>query len=158
MSDLTSFLAEQYAAELAAFRAALDAVPEEAFGTAALSHAPAWHALHIADWLRLVVLNDRTPDYHHLGWEDNAHVQSLGTRPAPLNEDTGKAAVLARLDSVGAQALAFLNGMTSEDLDGVTFSPTAPGNERPRLQALGLHLRHVGYHRGQVQLAKKVLT
>lgn len=155
MSDLTTFLAEQYEAELTAFRTSLDEVPEEAFGAATLSHAPAWHALHIADWLRLVVLDDRTPNYHHLGWESVEGVRNLGLQPAPMNEDAGKAAVLARLDEVGTQAVAYLRGMTDDDLKGVTFSPSAPTGERPRLLALGMHLRHVGYHRGQVQLGKK---
>lgn len=155
MSDLTAFLTDQYEAELQAFRASLDSVPEEQFGVATLSHAPAWHALHIADWLRLVVLDDRTPNYHHLGWEDVAGVQKLGAQPAVLNEDAGKVAVLARLDEVGARAVAYLRGMTEDDLKGMTFSPSAPTGERPRLLALGMHLRHVGYHRGQVQLGKK---
>ena len=156
MSDLTTFLAEQYAAELQLFRASLDAVPDEQFNVAALSHSPAWHALHIADWLRLVVLNDRTPNYHHLVWETVEGIQKLGLQPAVLNEDAGKAAVLARLDEVGAQAVAFLTAMTPDDLNGMTFSPSAPSGERPRLLALGMHLRHVGYHRGQLQLAQKV--
>ena len=155
MSELTSFLAEQYETEIQQFRAALDGVPAEAFATARLSHAPAWHALHISDWLRLVVLDDRTPNYHHLGWEDLERVQQLGIQPALLNEDAGKAAVLARLDDISAQVLSYLRGMTETDLKGMTFSPSAPTGERPRLPALGLHLRHVAYHRGQVQLGKK---
>ena len=156
MSDLTLFLAEQYEAELKLFRTSLDEVPEESFGTATLSHAPAWHALHIADWLRLVVLNDRTPNYHHLGWETVEGVKKLGLQPAVLTEDAGKAAVLARLDEIGAQAVAYLHGMADDDLKGMTFSPSAPGGERPRRLSLGMQLRHVGYHRGQVQLMKKV--
>lgn len=156
MSELSEFLAEQYEAELQLFRASLDGVPEDAFSTATLSHAPAWHALHVADWLRLVVLDDRTPNYHHLGWETVEGVKKLGLQPAVLNEDAGKAAVLARLDEVGAQAVAYLRGMTAADLKGMTFSPSAPSGERPRLLALGMHLRHVGYHRGQMQLIKKV--
>ena len=156
MRDLIPFLQSQYEAELQAFRTSLEGVPEEAFGVGRLGHAPAWHALHIADWLRLVVLDDRTPNYHFLGWEDNAQVQALGAQPARLEEQAGKAAVLARLDEVGGRALAALSALTPADLSGTTFSPTAPGQQRPRLQALGLHLRHIGYHRGQVQLLKKV--
>ena len=110
MIDLSSFLSEQYDAELQAFRASLDSVPDEQFGVATLSHAPAWHALHIVDWLRLVVLNDRTPDYHHLGWETVEGVKKLGHQPAPLNEEAGKAAVLARLDEIGGRELRFEYG------------------------------------------------
>ena len=155
-NELSTFLSEQYAAELSAYRTALDSFPEAEFSAAALGHAPAWHALHIADWLRLTALQDRTPNYHYLGWEDRDWVQQLGTQAAPLEENAGKAAVLARLDEIGEQTLTFLRGMTPGDLGGMTFSPSAPGGERPILAALGLHLRHIGYHRGQLQLLKKV--
>ena len=155
MNELSPFLAEQYAAELTAFRASLESVPLEEFGVSRLGHAPAWHALHISEWLRLAMLGDRTPNYHHLGWEDQPWVGPLGTEPAPLGAEAGKAAVLARLDEVSGQVLAFLKGMTADDLKDMAFSPSAPGGERPRLQALGLHLRHIGYHRGQLQLAMK---
>ena len=155
-NELSAFLAEQYAAELSAYRSALDSFPEAEFSRASLGHTPAWHALHIADWLRLTALQDRTPNYHHLGWEDRDWVQRLGSEPAPTDEAAGKAAVLARLDDISAQTLAFLQGMTPSDLGGMTFSPSAPSGERPILAALGLHLRHIGYHRGQLQLIKKV--
>ncbi len=155
-NELSAFLSEQYAAELSAYRAVLDGFSEAEFGAATLGHAPAWHALHIADWLRLTALQDRTPNYHHLGWEDREWVQRLGSQPAPLSEEAGKAAVLEHLDDVSARTLAFLSAMTPGDLGGMTFSPSAPGGERPILAALGLHLRHIGYHRGQLQLLKKV--
>ncbi|WP_161880289.1 DinB family protein [Deinococcus alpinitundrae] len=155
-NELSTFLAEQYTAELSAYRAVLDSFPEAEFSAATLGHAPAWHALHIADWLRLTALQDRTPNYHHLGWEDRDWVQNLGSEPSPTDETAGKAGVLARLDDISAQTLAFLQGMTPSDLGGMTFSPSAPGGERPILAALGLHLRHIGYHRGQLQLIKKV--
>ena len=155
MSDLQTFLAEQYELELKAFRDSLDSVPENDFARTPVGHAPAWHALHICDWLRLTVLQNRTPNYHHLGWEDKPWVGSMGTEPAPMNEDAGKAAVLERLDDISGQVLAYLRSMTATDLSGMAFSPSAPTGERPRLAALGMHLRHIAYHRGQVQLAKK---
>ena len=155
MTALQAFLAEQYAAELSAFRASLDFVPAEDFAAAGMGHSPAWHALHIAEWLRLTVLQDRTPNYHHLGWEDKPWVGPLGSEAAPVSENAGKAAILAQLDSVTAQVLERLHTLTPEDLSGITFSPSAPNGERPMLAALGLHLRHTGYHRGQVQLGKK---
>jgi DinB superfamily len=155
VNDLKTFLAEQYELEIQAFRAALDPVPEAEFALRKLGHAPAWHALHICDWLRLTVLQDRTPNYHHLGWEDKPWVKAMGTESATLSEDAGKAAILARLDEIAAQVAVYLRGMTEQDLKGMTFSPSAPTGERPRLVALGMHLRHLAYHRGQVQLGKK---
>ena len=103
MTALQEFLAEQYAAELSAFRASLDSLGDADFSAETLGHSPAWHALHVAEWLRLTVLQDRTPNYHHLGWEDKPWVGPLGTEAAPVSENAGKAAVLAQLDSVSAQ-------------------------------------------------------
>jgi hypothetical protein len=153
--SLQHFLAEQYAAECQAFRAVLDAVPAEAFATAGLGHSPAWHALHIAEWVRLTVLQDRTPNYHFLGWEDKPWVVPMGTEAAPLAESADKAAILAHLDGTGAKAVAYLVAASDADMQGMTFSPSAPTGERPRLAALGLHLRHIAYHRGQVALSRK---
>ena len=155
MSSLQTFLADQYQAELSAFRAALDTIPEDVFSSLRLGHSPAWHALHIADWLRLTVLSDRTPNYHFLGWEDKDWVAGLSIQPAPLHDAAAKADILARLDGIGEQAIAYLRGASDADMSGMTFSPSAPNGERPRLAAVGLHLRHIAYHRGQVQLAKK---
>ncbi len=154
MTGLQEFLADQYEIELKAFRAALESVSAEAFSTARLGHSPAWHALHIADWLRLTVLQDKTSTYGFLGWEDQAWAQNLSGVPA-VGEDADQGAVLEQLGSVGAEAATYLRGASDAELSGMAFSPSAPNGERPRLAALGLHLRHIAYHRGQVQLGKK---
>lgn len=154
MSTLQTFLANQYEIELSAFRAVLEGVPEGTFSTARLGHSPAWHALHIADWLRLTVMEDRTLTYNYLGWEDQDWAQNL-SGVSPVREEANQSAILAHLGSVGAQAVAYLRGASDADLSGMAFSPSAPNGERPRLAALGLHLRHIAYHRGQVQLGKK---
>ncbi|GGM11000.1 DinB family protein [Deinococcus aerophilus] len=155
MTSIQEFLADNYRTELTAFRAVLDTISEETFGTDRLGHSPAWHALHIADWLRLTVLGDRAANYHYLGWEDKDWAQAMGTEAAPMTEAGGKAAVLARLEAVGEQAVVYLRGASDTDMQGMTFSPSAPTGERPRLAAVGLHLRHVAYHRGQVVLGQK---
>ena len=155
--ELGAFIAAQFEAELQLFRAALAAVPAEQFGVARLGHSAAWHALHIADWLRLTVLEDRTPDYHHLGWEDRDWVKTLDRAPAPLDETAGKDAILARLDRMAGRAVAAIRAMTPADLAGTTFAPSAPTGERPRLPSLGIHLRHIAYHRGQLRLVLKTL-
>lgn len=154
MNNLQEFLTEQYAAELNAFRTALKAVSDEQFAVQAVSHSPAWHALHIAEWLRLAVLGDRSASYAYLGWEDQPWVQDLSGTPV-LTESAGKDAVLALLDDIAGRVLTFMQDMSEQDLGGTSFSPSAPGGERPRLQGIGLHLRHIAYHRGQVRLALK---
>lgn len=157
MNELKAFLIEQYGAELGAFHAALESIPAERFSTPPVGHSPAWHALHIAEWLRLAVLNDRSPSYAHLGWEDQEWVGTLSGEPAQ-KENAGKAVILAHLDEMTGQVLAFLHSLSPADLEGTSFSPSAPGGERPRLQGIGLHLRHIAYHRGQVRLGVKELA
>ncbi|WP_102125625.1 DinB family protein [Deinococcus planocerae] len=154
MNELKQFLIEQYGAELGAFRAALESIPAEGFGTATVGHSPAWHALHVAEWLRLAVLNDRSPSYAHLGWEDREWVGTLSGEPAH-RESAGKAVILAHLDEVTERVLSFIHNLNAADLQAPSFSPSAPGGQRPRLQGIGMHLRHVAYHRGQIQLGKK---
>lgn len=158
-TDLASFLAGQYEAELQMFQDTLKGVPEEQFAAVpGVGHSPAWHALHVADWLRLTVLQDRTPDYHYVGWEDKAWVATMSTQPAPLEEAAPRAEILARLERVAADSVAFIRSATPEVLLAQSFAPSSPTGERPRLTALGMHLRHVAYHRGQVQLGKKTET
>ena len=154
MTSLQTFIADQYQTELSAFHTALDGVPDETFTTAKLGHAPAWHALHIAEYLRLFYLLDKSASYAHLGWEDSAWTQPLAGTPK-LTETAGKAEILAHLDEVSAQAVAAIRALSDTELEGMAYAPSAPTGERPRLAALGLHLRHIAYHRGQVQLAKK---
>lgn len=154
MNELKAFLTEQYAAELGAFRTALNAISAEHFAAKAVGHSPAWQALHVAEWLRLVVLGDRSPSYAHLGWEDQPWVQDL-SGPPHMGEAAGKDAIIAHLDDISGQVLTQLQNMSEKDLQKTSFSPSAPNGERPRLQGIGLHLRHVAYHRGQVRLGLK---
>jgi len=155
VTTLSAFLADSYAAELTSFRASLDGVPDDAFGTARTGHAAAWHALHVSEWLRLVVLDDRTPNYQHLGWENTPAVQTLTQQPAPVQVTADKAAILAELDRVTDTVVRTLRDAGDEGLSGTVFSAALPGGQRPRLPALGAHLAHIAYHRGQVQLARK---
>ncbi|MFW8626480.1 DinB family protein [Deinococcus sp. ME38] len=152
---VTAFLAEQFRSELEMFRAALDGAQGDEFHTSRLGHSPAWHALHVAEWMRLMILDDRTPNYHHLGWEDNARVQALGTQPAPVRESDPREQILAALIETGAQVVAWLEQADNTTLDGEVFSAATPSGTRPRRLALGMQLRHVGYHRGQLNLLLK---
>lgn len=152
---VTAYLAEQFRSELELFRAALEQAPGDAFHTPRLGHSPAWHALHVAEWMRLMILDDRTPNYHHLGWEDNTRVQALGTQPAPVRESDPREQILAALEQTGAQVVAWLEQAGDTALNGEVFSAATPGGTRPRRLALGLQLRHIGYHRGQLNLLLK---
>lgn len=136
MNELKDFLIEQYGAELGAFRAALESIPAEGFNTATVGHSPAWHALHVAEWLRLAVLNDRSPSYAHLGWEDREWVGALSGEPAQT-ESAGKAVILAHLDEMTGRVLSFLQGLSAADMQGTSFSPSAPGARAHAFRASG---------------------
>ncbi|PTA67716.1 DinB family protein [Deinococcus arcticus] len=152
--NVQTFLARSYAAELALFRTALDTVPEEDFATPRLGHSPAWHALHVAEWLRFFVFQDFSATYDHLGWEDDARMGFARGIP-PVTTADGKAAVLAELDRMGTELDTHLQTLRDDQLTDELRSPPAPGGVRVRLDGLSLHLRHVAYHRGQLRLALK---
>lgn len=149
-----AFLADAFEMELGMFCAGLDAVPAESFATPLLGHSPAWHALHIAEWLRFFALQDFSATYAHLGWEDAPWMNELRGTP-PVTEQAGKDAVLAELDRVGAQIVAHTRALTDEQLGDLLRAPAAPTGQRERLTGLGMQLRHVAYHRGQLQMGKK---
>lgn len=149
-----TFLARSFETELALFRAVLAGVPDETFGVPRLGHSPAWHALHIAEWLRFFVFQDFSATYAHLGWEDDARMAATRGTP-PVTEHAGKTAVLAELDRMGTLLDAHLRALRDDQLSDLLRSPPAPGGQRERLDGLSLHLRHVAYHRGQLKLALK---
>lgn len=155
MTTVQAFLAGAYEQELAALRAALDAVPDSEFAVPRLGHSPAWHALHIAEWLRFFALQDLSPTYAHLGWEDSAWIgEFLGT--PRLTETDHKDAILTELDQIGSVLIATIRGLRDDELNDPLRSPAAPTGTRERLAGLNLHLRHTAYHRGQLKQSLKV--
>jgi DinB superfamily len=160
---LSAFLVAQFETEFKSFAAAVEAVPEDQFetpltagGHGKLGHPAAWHALHIAEWTRLMLLTDRSPTYGHLGWEDQGWAQQLSAQPR-LNTSAGRAAVVAELHAVFSAALDRLRTLTDDQLDA-TLTVAMPMGERPLLASYGTHLRHLAYHRGQVRLNVKHLN
>ncbi|WP_412026510.1 DinB family protein [Deinococcus yunweiensis] len=151
--SVQNFLADGYELELGLFRTALDAVPDADFQTSRLGHSPAWHALHISEWLRFFALQDFTPTYAHLGWESAPWMVELHGIPN-ANETNSKAVVLAELDRVVAEIVAHIRALPDDQLGDMLRAPAAPTGERERLTGLGMQLRHVAYHRGQVQMGR----
>jgi DinB superfamily len=88
--DAASFIAEQLGRNNKIFLKTLEDFPEGLFHTdlPAGGHSVAWHALHIADWTRILVpakLEDVSSElrFAYLGWEDAAFAQPvLGDSPA----------------------------------------------------------------------------
>ncbi|SMB89344.1 DinB family protein [Deinococcus hopiensis] len=149
-----TFLAEAFEQELGMFRTGLGSVLEETFAAPRLGHSPAWHALHIAEWLRFFALQDFSATYTHLGWENADWMTALRGTP-PVSETDGKAAVLAELDRIGAQVVAHIRELQDDQLGDMLRAPAAPTGERARLTGLGMQLRHIAYHRGQLKLSLK---
>ncbi|MFC4426552.1 DinB family protein [Deinococcus navajonensis] len=149
-----TFLADAFEQELSMLRSVLESVPEEDFAAPRLGHSPAWHALHMAEWLRLFALQDFGATYAHLGWEDAPWTATLRGTPA-VTEQAGKAAVLAELERVGAQVVTHTRHLSDEQLNDMLRAPAAPSGERQRLTGLGMQLRHAAYHRGQLKLSLK---
>ncbi|AFZ66294.1 DinB family protein [Deinococcus peraridilitoris] len=149
-ASLQDFLVQQFETETKAFVSALEAVPEDLFAHAPQGggHSVAWHALHIAEWTRVLVLQDFTASYGHLGWEDKEWTQKL-QGPTRVTEQGGKTAVLVEVQAVFAEALRELRSLSDGALAG---SAVTPFGERPLLPSLGGQLRHTAYHRGQIKL------
>ncbi|PNY80728.1 DinB family protein [Deinococcus koreensis] len=149
-----NFVADAFEMELSMFRAALEAVPGAEFQNPRLGHSAAWHALHIAEWLRFFVLQDFTASYAHLGWEDAPWMGEFRGTPT-VAETEGKVMIMAELARVEALIVRHIRELQGEQLGEMLRAPAAPTGERERLTGLGMQLRHVAYHRGQVQLGKK---
>lgn len=155
--NLRDVLAENLSAEGDAYLGALEAVPEDLFGVTPPvgGHSPAWHALHIQDWTRLLLSDlGGTPasgPFAYLGWEDAEWARQL-SGPAELGEADGQAAILAALRATFERAVHDTRQRAAED-----FTPDArlrtPRGERPLIPTLLAAARHIAYHRGQVKLA-----
>lgn len=152
--NIQTFLADGFQFELDRFHAALAAIPEDQFHTPKLGHTPAWHALHVAEWLRFFALQDFTPTYGALGWEDAAWLPRLTGTP-PIAQHSRQADILAELGRVTTLTVEHVKTLRDEQFDDQLEAPAAPGGKRQRLAALRMMLTHVNYHRGQLLLALK---
>lgn len=153
-ASVQNFVADSFETELSMFRAALDGVPGAEFQNPRLGHSAAWHALHIAEWLRFFVLQDFTASYAHLGWEDAGWMAEFRGTPT-VAETEGKVMIMAELARVEALIVPHIRGLQDEQLGELLRAPAAPAGQRERLTGLGMQLRHVAYHRGQLKLAQK---
>ncbi len=84
---------------------ALEEFPETSFFTdlPAGGYSAVWHALHIADWTRILVpaklkSSDSSLRFAYLSWED-AEFRAKVNGPSPANLDDGRAAILEYLQS-----------------------------------------------------------
>ena len=154
MHTIQTFLADGFQFELDRFRKDLDGVPESEFHTPKLGHTPAWHALHTVEWLRFFALQDHTPTYSVLGWEDAAWLPQFTGTP-PVAEQASKAEILAELERVKGLLLENVRQLRDDQWDDLLLAPAAPDGKRQRLAALRMMLTHINYHRGQLLQGRK---
>lgn len=161
MSEVQSLIATTMQAEFKAFLEQLEASPAEAFSTqpaqghSAYGHSVAWHALHIMDWTRCVIqpgLNGVNPalTYGYLGFEQEPWAQAVHG-PTLAHEQDGKEKILMALDTVFAEALSAVQHAPAERFSTDALWTTLK-KPKPVLDGLMYHIRHVAYHRGQVQM------
>ncbi len=159
--DGKTVLLEQLKNHSQAFLKGLEGVPDELFSLEppAGGHSVAWHALHIADWQRIMIppgLESVDPDarFAYLGWEDRDWSKAV-LGPSPAAHTDPKARILEYL------SLEFERGQT--DILNASDAQlqariTTPMGERAIQTMLTGQVRHIAYHWGQAMLVRSQLA
>jgi uncharacterized damage-inducible protein DinB len=158
---ITALLAEQMSRHAKTFLKALEEFPEAQFHTdlPAGGHSAAWHALHIADWTRILVpagLVDVPGDarFSYLGWEDAAFAQkNLGDSPAMLSSSKPEI-----LEYLGVELERATRDVTAMDDTRLEERIVVPMGERVVKAILLTQIGHVPYHYGQMRMNLKQLV
>ena len=160
MSESLSLIAEQLSRSAKIFLKSLEEFPEAHFFSdlPAGGHSVAWHALHIADWTRILVpakleSTDSSLRFSYLGWED-AEFSAKVKGSSPTNLDDGKAAILEYLKSELERGVQEVQGANPGQLEAKIVVPMG---ERVVRALLLTQVGHVPYHYGQVKLNARQL-
>jgi DinB superfamily len=160
MSESLTLIAEQLSRAAKTFLKAMDEFPEQSFFTnlPAGGHSTAWHALHIADWTRILVpakleSTDSSLRFAYLGWED-AEFSARVKGSSPANLDDGKPAILEYLKSELERSVKDVQSANGVQLEAKIVVPMG---ERVVRVLLLTQIGHVPYHYGQVKLNAKQL-
>lgn len=159
--DAKTVLIDQLKNHSQAFLKGLEGVPEELFDLEPLAggHSVAWHALHIADWQRILVpvgLQSVDPDarFAYLGWEDRDWSKAvLGLSPAAHTDP--KARVLDYLSAELERGPKDIQDASDDQLQARIITPMG---ERVVWTMLTGQVRHIAYHWGQAMLVKTQLS
>ncbi len=159
--DAKTVLVEQMNRTAKAFLKALEEFPADQFHKAlpAGGHSAAWHAMHIADWSRILVPNNledvsSSERFAYLGWEESDFakaVYELGS----VTEQSSQAEIIAHLKSQLDRAAATVQNADAARLEA---SVQTPMGERKILAIVLTHIGHVPYHYGQVKINAKQLS
>jgi uncharacterized damage-inducible protein DinB len=160
MSESLTLIAEQLSRSAKTYLKALEEFPESQFFSdlPAGGHSAAWHALHIADWTRILApakleSTDSSLRFSCLGWED-AEFSAKVNGPSPANLDDGKTAILEYLQSELERSVREVQSANPAQLE---TKITVPMGERVVRALLIIQVGHVPYHYGQVKLNARQL-
>jgi hypothetical protein len=153
--DAQTFAANQLENHAKSFIKCLNETPEEHFHLEppAGGHSVAWHALHTADWNRILVspnLEGVGPEtrFAYLGWEDKPWAVAVsGTGPVNIGDSK-------------AQILEFVTGEFERGVRDIRVANAAqferkvptPTGEREVMSMIVGQIRHVAYHWGQAKM------
>lgn len=159
--DGKTVLIDQLTNHSKAFLKGLEGVPEELFGLdpPAGGHSVAWHALHIADWQRVLIppgltgvdLNAR---FAYLGWEDRDWSKAV-LGPSPSAHTDPKARILEYLTSELECGPREILNATDAQLQAKVLTPMG---ERVVWTMLTSQVRHIAYHWGQAMMTNAQLS
>jgi hypothetical protein len=159
--DAKTLLADQLQIHAKAFLKGLTDTPEEIFAITppAGGHSVAWHALHIADWQRILISPglkgvQAGETFAHLGWEESDFARSVfGASPA--SESDPKDHIL---EHVRAELERGVQDIMVASDDQLHSRVQTPMGERVVLSMIQTQIRHIPYHWGQAMMTRLQLS
>ncbi len=159
--DAQTFAANQLENHAKSFLKALTETPEEHFFSdpPAGGHSVAWHALHTADWNRILISPrlegvKTTERFAYLGWEDKPwQLAVFGESPVSLTDS--KAKILEFVSAEFERGVKDLRDASPSQLEQKVPTPTG---EREVMGMIVGQIRHVAYHWGQAKMVAMQLA
>ncbi len=159
--DAQTFAANQLENHAKSFLKALNETPEEHFFSdpPAGGHSVAWHALHTADWNRVLVspkLEGVNPEtrFAYLGWENQPWSMAVfGTSPVSITDS--KAKILEFVTQEFERAVQDIRDASPNQLEVKVPTPTG---EREVMTMIVGQIRHMAYHWGQAKMVSMQLA
>ncbi len=157
---LIEFMAEQMKITQDRFLKILSEIPDELFHRQPNfgGHAPAWHALHLAEWNKICLSPkfagvSETEKFGHLGWESSEFAINTKGETA-IKELDSKESIVAFVRQEFERSQSEMSNVTAAQLETKIYTPMG---ERQVLGLITTQLRHIPYHLGQLNLILKQL-
>ena len=159
--DAQTFAANQLENHAKSFLKCLNETPEEHFHTdpPAGGHSVAWHALHTADWNRVLVspkLEGVAPEtrFAYLGWEDKPWTLAVFGEGLASVADS-KAKILEFVSAEFERGVQDIRAANPMQLEQKVATPTG---EREVMSMIVGQIRHMAYHWGQAKMVAMQLA